>query len=29
MGADLHTGVDGDGWLVDLVVPLGSRMVSR
>jgi signal transduction histidine kinase len=29
MGARLHAGVDGDSWLVELVVPLESGMVSR
>jgi signal transduction histidine kinase len=28
MGAELHAGVEGDCWLVDLVVPLGSHMVT-
>lgn len=28
-GADLHAGEDGRGWLVDLVVPLGSRLATR
>lgn len=29
LGAELHTGADGDGWLVDLVMPLGTRMATR
>jgi signal transduction histidine kinase len=29
MGAQLRAGVDGDCWLVDLVVPTGTRMVAR
>jgi hypothetical protein len=28
MGAELQAGVEGDCWLVDLVVPLGSHMVA-
>jgi signal transduction histidine kinase len=29
MGGQLHAGVDGDSWLVDLVVPIESRMVTQ
>jgi signal transduction histidine kinase len=28
LGAELRTGVDGDCWLVDLVVPTGSRVAA-
>lgn len=29
MGGQLHAGVDGESWLVDLVVPIESRMVAQ
>jgi signal transduction histidine kinase len=29
MGADLHAGPDGTGWLVELVVPLGTPVATR
>jgi signal transduction histidine kinase len=29
MGAQLRTGLDADGWLVDLVVPIATRVVAR
>jgi hypothetical protein len=29
MGAELRAGVDGDTWLVDVVVPLGTRLATR
>jgi signal transduction histidine kinase len=29
LGADLHTGAEDGTWLVDLVVPVGTRMAAR